>query len=110
MPACTYFGDHEFTGPCGDAELDDLIAILRVESAGDWRVRKTTHTTGKLWWKKSFVRFELYSGLGHGEFQVINFHRDGTNWSINHLVPRELVIAYIYGTLNGLSMGKRGDK
>jgi hypothetical protein len=60
------------------------------------------------WWQfPLFNRYRLEAGyqvlhfiadtsLGP-EWQVINFYREGTGTSINTTVPKELVLAYLYG-------------
>ena len=101
MPACTYLGQNEYLAPTGVKALDEALAELRSVTGEDWRVAVRRFVTGRLWWRKEVQHFELYCGLGGGEFQIINFYRDGTDWSINHYVPAELVVAYIFGTIGG---------
>jgi hypothetical protein len=60
-------------------------------------------TRKRHWWSRRQVKC-LYSILwplgetllGH-EWQIINFHRDASDTSINTVVPKELVLAYLYG-------------
>jgi len=59
--------------------------------------------------QKRFLRpqkfYNIYEVLWHvqgDEWQVINFHRSGSDWSINHLVTADMAAAYLYGVLAGL--------
>ena len=42
------------------------------------------------------LRFIADTPLGP-EWQIINFYREGTDTSINTVVPKEIVLAYLYG-------------
>lgn len=101
MPACTYLGEYEYASPSGVKALDEALSELRALTKDDWRVAVRTFVTGRLWWRKEVRLYEIYCALGGGEFQVINFYRDGTDWTINHYVPAELAVAYLYGTIGG---------
>ena len=101
MPATTWLREDEFLQPTGHKVVDETLRELREVTGKDWRVDKRRTTTGHLWWKRHVDLFSLYVRLGMtmlgDEFQIINFHRDGTDWSINHHVPAELVVAYMLG-------------
>lgn len=53
----------------------------------------------KRWFRKQTnYRYSIYWPVGNGiEHQVINFMRDGTDWSINTLIPAEMAVAYLMG-------------
>lgn len=112
MPATTYLQSDEYLMPTGHAVVDKVLQELRAASGGDWRVARRKIASGHSWWPRTLDCFTLYVaqgppsiaiGLGE-EFQVINFYRDDSDWSINHDVPAELVIAYMYGACRRTSM------
>ena len=103
MPMCSYFGDNEAKQPTGDAALDELLAQVRNVTGKDWRI----------WWKEYEIRkplrrpvkarhYSLIVETRAPEFQVINFYRDNTDWTINGSVSKELIYAYLYGLLAGV--------
>ena len=109
---CSYFGDYEATRPTGDAELDELLTEVRKVTGKDWRI----------WWKEYEIRkrfrrpikarwYSLIVETRAPEFQVINFYRDNTDWSINGSVSKELIYAYLYGILVGVDSASqaKGD-
>ncbi|CAJ0893953.1 hypothetical protein R77569_04357 [Ralstonia mannitolilytica] len=105
MPMCSYFGDNQAKQPTGDKALDDLLSEVRETTGMDWRI----------WWKEYEIRkplrkpikarhYSLIVETRAPEFQVINFYRDNTDWSINGSVSKELIYAYLYGLLAGHSI------
>src|SRR5687767_1729261 len=102
MPMCTYLGDTEFLAPTGHKAIDEAVADLRKQTGDDWRAGSFTHVL-KRWFRKPVKHtwYALYINVGFGEFQCINFYRDGTDWSINPDVSAELIVAYCYGYLAG---------
>lgn len=108
MPMCTYLGDAEHTSPTGHKVIDETLADLRKQSGDDWRVG--VHVIEQPRWFRKPIRhkwYALYINVGLGEFQRINFYRDGTDWSINPNVTAELVVAYMFGYLAGDWQAKR---
>jgi hypothetical protein len=101
MPATTWLRVDEYLRPTGNKMIDNTLGQLRTITGKDWRIEKHQTIKGHLWWKHSADLFCLYLGVGDtplgSEFQIINFYRDGTDWSINHYVPAELVVAYMFG-------------
>lgn len=102
MPAFTYLRVDEFVTPTGHKQVDEALADLRKSSGEDWRIQMW-QPSKPLLRKQPPPLFCLYCGMsrttpqGLREFQIINFFREGTNWTINHFVPSELVVAYMYG-------------
>ena len=85
----------------GHKTVDDTLRNLRAITGKDWRIEKHLQRSG-FFRKRLRELFCLYIGVGDGimgykEFQIVNFYRDGTDWSINHYVPAELLVAYMYG-------------
>ncbi len=102
MPMCTYLNDNEHLTPTGITALDEVLTDMRKETGEDWRVGAHTYEFHR-WFRKPVRRtwYALYRNMGMGEFQCINFYRDGTDWSINPDVTAELIVAYCYGYLGG---------
>ena len=88
-----------------DAMTDDSVLLPLLE--------ELSQLTGQQWVAQSYPvkrRFHkptlhwcLYKSLGAtllgDEYQVINFYRDNTGTSINTYVPKELIVAFLYGLL-----------
>lgn len=102
----TYLQHNQHTEPTSCAKLNELISEVRKVTGKDWRVAELSFERA-FWFRKSQIvfRYELLLHICSGEFQCINFHRDGTDWSINTTVPAELVIAFLYGILAGYNAG-----
>lgn len=103
---CTYLSGDRHAEPTKCQQLNELLADVRKTTGKDWRVAE--HEFERTYWfRKSEVvfRYELLVHICAGEFQCINFHRDGTTWSINTTVPAELVIAFLFGILAGHKTG-----
>lgn len=101
MPAFTYLGEHDHTQPTDHKELDKTLTELRKLTGEDWRIGSWIYRTGCLWWREEYPHYSLYVGVGSGEFQIINFYRDGTDWSINPDVSAELLMAFMLGYIGG---------
>lgn len=128
MPATTYLRRGEFAAPTGHALLDQLVSSTRALTGEDWRADRRAVYERVTWAEVPLLRpwrwaeylrcvdpltarrraphyvFSLYvcvdpQGL---EFQIINFARDSSGTSINHLVGAELCVAYLYGQLAGV--------
>jgi hypothetical protein len=100
MPAFTSLSPRELNQPCGSKELDAALADLRRVTARNWQIIPR-RIEQRHWFRKTTERtFSLYVEAEGGEFQVINFYRDGTTWSINHCVPAELLMAYMLGAMS----------
>ena len=101
MPMTTYFSQRDV-----DAITDDLVLAPLLE--------ELSQRTGRRWVAQSYLvkrlfhkpmrSWCLYKSLGAtllgDEYQVINFYRDETGTSINTYVPKELLVAFLYGCLN----------
>lgn len=109
MPAYTYLNEHDKNQPIQDKTLQEALDECRKMTNQDWHVIERTRTT-KRWFRKPETCY-FYSLLvgeyGGYEYQEINFHRDGTDWTLNFFVPAELAIAYLYGTIGGTYTAKR---
>lgn len=103
---CTYLSGQKHTEPTRCSQLNDLLAEVRKITGKDWRAAECEFSRSH-WFRKDeiILRYELLLHICAGEFQCINFHRDGTDWSINTTVPAELVVAFLYGILAGYKSG-----
>lgn len=94
--------DWETREPVDNKAIQELLDELNTKyPSSKWVVKSTNFLQGRLWWKKKVKLYTLYSRIMGGEYQVINFYRDGTDWSINTYVPAELIVAFLYGLING---------
>ena len=113
MPATTFMRPDECLAPTGHKTVDEVLRDLRSITGKDWRVEKHLQRSG-FFRKRTRELFCLYLGVGDGllgyEFQIINFYRDGTDWSINHYVPAELLVAYMYGASQPSVVTQPGDE
>jgi hypothetical protein len=106
MPAYTYVNDRSFKKPTGDKAIDDLLLELRTVTKEDWRVGMVGIVAVRGLFRRRFIvqRYTLYHVCRDSlQAQVINFYRDGSQWTINHAVPAELIVGYMYGYLAGYS-------
>jgi hypothetical protein len=99
------------------ARLEDLLVtedtdIVEAQNALDHLVVVTEvpmrYAVKPAWWPfplRSLYRLEVGYRVLHfitdtplgPEWQVVNFYREGTGTSINTVVPKEIVLAYLYG-------------
>ena len=98
MPICTYLNQCETERPIQDKDVNEWLTRAR-ESTGK-RLVVHEHIVEIYRWfkKKTHWSYEIFWPIGDGiEHQCINFYRDGTDWSINTCVTKELAIAYLMG-------------
>jgi hypothetical protein len=98
MCITTYINESEKNQPTGIKALDEELTAVRKRTGDDWQVVTVTRSVG-FWRRKQVTLYGLlfdYAGTGI-EYQIINFYRDGTDWSINTYVPAELIVAYLMG-------------
>lgn len=111
MTCTTFLSSWELNQPTSNSDLNSLLKEVRQKTGGDWQVTEREVEVWRPWWKrlgraKTVKLFTLYFGLGHPEYQVINFYRDH-DWSINHENSAEHVMAYLYGILAGIQSTER---
>jgi hypothetical protein len=65
----------------------------------DWQVIERIHEYKPLFGKKKVLKhYELMVGIWDDvEYQIINFYREDSEWSINHYVSADILVAYLIG-------------
>lgn len=112
MICTTWLGEREYTAPVSDTELQKLLEQVRAATGEDYRLHEHIYTTGRLWWKKSGVYYEIYAGIrGHDgtvyEHQVLNFYRGSGESTLPGGWDCTAVSTFFYGTLNGKLLSAR---
>jgi hypothetical protein len=104
----TYLTDNDLSRRVTHKSVAKVLTELQALHPSDgWHITEYIYPAYRRWyWPFTEVAearvFELYKRLtDYGEYQIINFYRDGTDWSINTFVPAELVIAFMYGAMRG---------
>jgi hypothetical protein len=107
MPIVTYMSDseREYWLSVHDDQYSPLLHEL-FETYGERWVIIHSHIRYGFLRRKTQTLYSLYKHVGLTEYQVINFYRDNTAWSINTYVSKELIIAYIYGLLGRKNHGQ----
>jgi hypothetical protein len=94
-------------------KLTDLIKEVREKTKENWQILEHEYKIlPPLWkfFKKPTVEYFYTLCVEVGGFcpyQIINFYRSETDWSINTETEEELVVAYLYGLLAGIHQQKR---
>jgi hypothetical protein len=90
-----------------DHDVRALLDELEARYGERWRAVRYTRPLWRRWfnpwnvWRPMLPRvtWSLYYEYHPDEWQVINFYREGTDWSINTSVSKELIVAYLHGYL-----------
>lgn len=112
MPITTYL--HPSDTSVDDKDITPLIEELYEKTGERWVVLASQKTKRRLWKKSLVVSYMLCKHLGDNplgrEVQIINFYVDGSGTSINTLVSKGHILAYVWGYLGGLAQGEeRGE-
>ena len=115
MPICTYLSYDEANDAIitlNHKKINELISEINTYPGERWVVKSTVFTTGYLWWKKEVTVYTLYSQIMDNEYQLINFYRENTDWSINTHNSADIVVAYLYGRIGALNqfLGNRTNE
>lgn len=111
MSAHIFLSQAELNIPLPDPDLQKLLEEVRKITAEDWQVVEHRLKTQRTWLfgkTKTVSMWSLYVYVGgFGPWQVINFYREGSETSINHLVPLDMIVSYLYGILSGHEIATR---
>ena len=101
MAITTYLSQRDVDAIPGDPVLAPLLDELSQRTGHQWVAQ--SYLVKRLF-RKPIWCWCLYQSLGTtllgDEYQIINFYRDDTGTSINTCVPKELLVAFLYGCLN----------
>lgn len=99
MPCCTYIPDNEKNLPICNNAVAEWLASAREKTGIKIVVLERKFEFRRWFQRKERIewRYEILWPLGHAEYQVVNFYRDGTDWTINLMVPAEMAVAYLIG-------------
>lgn len=100
MPICTYLSAGELDLAIENKAVAEALADLRKSDPdGGWVCRERSYRVRRGLFRRPEERksYSVYKRITGGEYQIINFYRDGTDWSINTSVPAELAVAFMYG-------------
>lgn len=87
-------------------EVRELLDEIKERTGEIWEVEEHEYIEG-FFRKRIRKSFTLYKHIYAIEYQVINFYLDETEWSINPYVSVNLIMAYLYGYLGGLSRNEK---
>lgn len=92
-----------------DKELLEVIDEVEAKTGHRCYVEPHEFTTGRLWWKRKRIRYELMFDLCHKEcgdmreFQCFNFGPAELDGGGSLFANRQAIAAYLYGYLNGFN-------
>ena len=99
MPICTYLREHELYRPIANATVSEWLEHAR--KATGRRIQVQEHEfVQRRWFRKplKLLRYQILWPVFDGiEHQVMNFYRDGSDWTLNTYVPAEMAVAYLMG-------------
>lgn len=107
MVMTTFLRDDEIATQLDDPEIAPLLAQLAALGES-WVVqrRSTRVSPPRQWWQcpvraqeRVEHRYCLYWPVQGSEYEVINFWLPDTDTNINPWVPKEVLLAYLYGSL-----------
>jgi hypothetical protein len=104
MPVSTYIAPDDLAHASDPDIIETLACLTRPPIVNQTPVWVKRH-----WWSRAeaVTLYEVLWPLGQTllgqEYQVVNFYRDDSENSINLVVPKSIVLAYLYG----LSAGQR---
>lgn len=103
MCCCVYLSD-SVQQPLSNKHVTEWLEKAIAVTGKKWLVRERKITVRR-WFRREDViyRYELFCPISFPEYQAINFYRDNTDWSINHVVTAELIVAYLIGVVAGKS-------
>jgi heat shock protein HslJ len=98
----TWIQDSQLNIPTTDKHIDELLEKVREQTHEDWQIDVVKIKKKRTFWSKpSEPLYEIYFGIGGSQYQMINFYVGNSQTSINTVVTKDLVMAYLYGILAG---------
>jgi hypothetical protein len=99
MSCCTWIRESEKNQPIQNKHVAEWLANARKATGIEWVVLERAFYVTKWFRTKQIWRYEILNPIceDHLEYQCMNFYRDGTDWTINMLVPAEIAVAYLMG-------------
>lgn len=102
---CTYLSHREIDDykKVQDKDLNELFQEVQMEFDNRYLIREQQIEEKSFFGKpRKRTLYMLYSVLSLPEVQIFNFPIEhDADWSINMLVPRQMIMTYFYGLLNG---------
>lgn len=107
MPITTWLRENELNA-CQDKDIRELLAEILLESGEYWFALPYAHST----WGNILryigalssppkTHYSLFKQLDAttNECQIMNFYLETSGTTLNTIVPKEMIIAYLYGLL-----------
>ena len=101
---CTYINAWEIDKykSVSDPEINELFQEVRDKFSNEYLIKEYEFITKRLFRKpRKEILYSLYFITILPEVQVINFYVDGSGTSINGLVNKSIIMAMLYGMING---------
>lgn len=112
---CTILQDSEKNIPTSNEDLNEALERVRKCTGEDWQLIERKITKKKWWFSKPRVQYSYALHVFVGgifPYQTINFYRnlerDRKDFALTMggYVSAETIMAYLYGTINGVNVQK----
>lgn len=101
MAITTWLTDHERDEwkTVKDKDVNEVLQEVLQKVNPELRMFENEVEVSRGWFRKPTIKklYTIYNSLGHPDYQVLNFYTDRS--SINTSIPKEVVLAYLYGML-----------
>lgn len=97
MGCFTYLKDSDKNAPIQNKHVAEWLSKAREATGVEIVVLERRFDYTRWFRKRTDWRYEILWPSFPPEYQEINFYRDGSEWSINLIIPAELAVAYLIG-------------